>query len=207
MLIVLISLSSCLTQAPKSSIPTITKQAADLTITLHPLDYDALRELHGSNRQPDKKVNPYIDYPGQIPQRRIVVFDTEFKTETSTIMINIREIELAIGGRMGKAASVAYLTRLWESYIDDTPYVNTIPDVARRTMLPREIVVTPGENVSGYLVFAEPFPKDGGEGLLTIPVSADTGDKGVIEIEINFEDPEAGVHQEKNTGIFAEEES
>ena len=197
--------TSCLTKPPVADMPLITQKAADLTIKLQPLDYDTLKELYGSNRR--DKLNPFIDYPGQIPQRRIVVFDAEFSTEVSTILVTLRDITLAIDGQMGKAASVEYLVQLWDLYIKNTAFSNTIPGKARKTMLPREFTVIPGEPVNGYLVFAEPYPKTGGDGLLRIPVATETGDKGTIEIEISFQDPEADSEVNENSGIFNDSDS
>ncbi len=197
--------TSCLTKPPVASMPLITQKAADLTIKLQPMDYDTLKELHGSNRR--DKLNPFIDYPGQVPQRRIVVFEAEFSTEVSTILVTLRDITLAIDGQTGKAASVEYLIQLWDVYIKNTAYSNTIPGKARKTMLPREFTVIPGEPVNGYLVFAEPYPKTGGDGLLRIPVATDSGDKGTIEIEISFQDPNTDPDIIENSGIFNESDS
>ncbi len=203
MALILTGLSGCLTRPPQVQLPVITEKTADLTITLKPLSYDELKERHGSNRR--DKLNPFIDYPGQVPQRRIIVFDAEFSTEESTILFNIRDIKLAIGDETGKAASIEYLIRLWDVYNNKTAFSKTIPDKARRYMLPREFTVKPGENIAGYLVFAEPFPKIGGEGLLTIPVTTDSGDTGTIEIKIDFDSNEGTEEETENTGIFAEE--
>ena len=187
--------------------PEIVKKAADLTITLKPLSYDTLKDRHGSNLEDYK--NPFIDFPGQIPQRRIVVFETTFTTEVSTIDVFIREIQLNIGGKfgkIGKAASAEYLSNLWLGYVDDTPYEAKLPRKAHDYMLPRKFTIKPGEPVSGYLVFAERYPKEGGEGFLSIPVTADNGDRGTIEIEMFFS--EHGLDTEKpesNTGMFSEE--
>ena len=197
--------TGCLTKPPEANLPLITQKAADLTITLRPLSYDTLKERHGSNRR--DKLNPFIDYPGQVPQRRIVVFEAEFSTEVSTILVNIRDIKLAIDDKTGKAASVEYLTQLWNVYIQKTAYSNTIPSKARRTMLPREFTIIPGEPVSGYLVFAEPYPKTGGKGLLSIPMATPGGDRGTIEIEIDFEGPDTKTEPEESTGIFSDEAS
>jgi len=200
-----LSLSGCLTKAPMVDVPEIVIKAADLTITLDPLSYDELKERHGSNRR--QRLNPYIDFPGQIPQRRIVVFDTVFETSVSNVDVAIREIKLSVSGQVGNAASVEYLNNLWRGYIRGTPWEATIPAVTRRTMLPREFSVTPGEPVIGYLVFAERYPKEGGLGLLEIPVITDKGDRGTLEYEMYF--TEKGIDAdapETNTGIFSQDE-
>lgn len=201
-----ITFSGCLTRAPVVDSPEIVITAADLTITLKPLGYDTLKELHGSNRR--QWLNPYIDFPGQIPQRRIVVFEARLETEVSSVNIFIRDIKLGIGGQVGKAASVEYLNNLWLGTIRNTAWEATIPAVTRRTMLPREFVVKPGESAEGYLVFAERYPKEGGAALLEIPVSTDDGDRGVLEYEMFF--TEEGIDTEvveANTGIFAGDET
>lgn len=206
---VLLSLTlftGCLTKAPIVDLPEIVKKAADLTITLKPMDYETLKKLHGSNRE--FYTNPFIDFPGQVPQRRIIVFETTFSTEVSTIDVFIRDIQLSIGGQSGKAASAEYLNNLWLGYVENTPYEAKLPAKSTKYMLPRNFTIKPGEPVSGYLVFAERYPKEGGEGLLTIPVTADNGDRGTIEIDMFF--TESGLNTEKqeaNTGIFSEEDS
>ena len=201
----MLSLTGCLTQAPLVEAQQIVIKSADLTITLEPVGYDELRERHGSNVR--QRLNPYIDFPGQIPQRRIVVFDAVFETSLSNINVQVREIKLGIGGQVGNAASVEYLNNLWKGYIKETPWEATIPAVTRRTMLPREFSVLPGEPAIGYLVFAERYPKEGGAGLLEIPVITDKGDRGTLEYEMYF--TENGIDAEApeaNTGIFAQTE-
>ena len=198
--------SGCLTQAPVSDSQEIVIKAADLTITLDPVNYDDLRERHGSNRR--QWLNPYIDFPGQVPQRRIVVFDAVFETDLTNVDVKIRAIKLAIGGQVGNAASAEYLNNLWKGYIRETAWEATIPAVTRRTMLPREFSVKPGEPAIGYLVFAERYPKEGGEGLLEIPVSTDKGDRGVLEHLMFFTEKGIDVEvAEENTGIFSQKET
>ena len=199
-------LSGCLTRAPMMNQPEIVKKAADLTITLKPLSYETLKERHGSNHE--FYTNPFIDFPGQIPQRRIVVFDTTFTTEVNNISVFIREVQLTIGGESGKAASAEYLRNLWLGYVEQTPYEDQLPRKAKNYMLPREFTIKPGEPVSGYMVFAYPYPKEGGAGLLSIPVTAENGDRGTIEVEMYFSENGLDTEMpEENTGIFAEEDS
>jgi hypothetical protein len=122
--------------------------------------------------------------------------------------VEIRAIKLGVGGQVGNAASAEYLNNLWKGYIKDTPWVSTIPSVTRRTMLPREFTVKPGEPAIGYLVFAERYPKEGGAGLLEIPVSTDKGDRGTLEYEMFF--TENGIDKdapEANTGIFGQDDN
>lgn len=199
-------LSGCITQPPSTANKKIIAKAADLTVELEQIPYETLKKLYGSNRRDYQ--NPFIDFPGQVPQRRIVVFDAIFSTETSTIDVGIRTIQLSIGGQAGKAASAEYLSNLWKGYIKRTAWVNKLPDKAHRNMIPREFSIEPGEPVSGYLVFAERFPKEGGEGFMSIPVTSENGDRGTIEIEMYFS--EGGTETaapEANTGIFAEEDN
>ena len=196
--------SGCYTRPPEINVPEIVTKAADLTITLKPLDYETLKERHGSNKE--FYTNPFIDFPGQIPQRRIVVFETTFSTEVSTIDVFIREIQLNIGGQTGKATSAEYLNNLWMGYVDNTPYEAKLPAKSMKYMLPRKFTIKPGEPITGYLVFAERYPKEGGEGLLTIPVTAENGDRGTIEVEMYFSENGLDTEiPEDNTGIFAEE--
>lgn len=204
MLLILMLLSGCVTKAPVADSRPIIHQTADLTITLRPLSYDVLKERHGSNH-PDK-INPFIDYPGQIPQRRIVVFEATFETEVSTIIVDLKQVKLTMGGSGGNAASQDYLIRLWENYIRNSAFQNTIPYKSRKFVLPGDFTITPGAPVQGYLVFAEPYPKEGGEGLISMTVSTDSGDTGELEIPLAF--TEHGISddtEDLNTGIFAAE--
>ena len=162
----------------------ITLTKADVTIQITPLNYDELKELHGSNRR--QKLNPFIDYPGQIPQRRIVVFKTEFLAKESTIQVNIKDTSLKIGEKQGRGITPEYMHQLWKVYIANSPYVNIIPNKAKKYMLPRDFVFSPESPQTGYLVFAEPYPKEGGKSILTIPVSTPEGDQGVFEFELYF---------------------
>ena len=203
LLILLIVLSACLTPPPQATDTVITKQAADLTITLKPITKEELIKKHGSNQYYYQ--NPFYKYPSQLPPRRIIVFNTEFKSTESNILFSLKKIKLVIDNMGGKATTSDYLIRLWESYEDDRGW-GQLENACRKYVLPTEFKVTPDKPVSGYLVFANNYPKEGGKGLLTLEVSTDTGDTGTIEIPITF--TEEGINtetKEKNTGIFAEQ--
>ena len=201
----LLILSSCISPPPEPDKSVIINKTADLTIKLVPISQEELIKRHGSNK--DYYQNPFYKYPSQLPPRRIVVFNAQFSTEQSCILFSLKKIKLKIDDNSGKATSIDYLLRLWDGYKDDLGW-GRLEATCRKYMLPTEFKVTPDKPVSGYLVFANNYPKEGGEGLLTLEVSTDSGDAGTIEIPINFtEDGVKAQPKEKNTGIFAEQNS
>jgi hypothetical protein len=192
----------CNSLSPVANAPVIVHNVADLTITLLPLSRDTLVKRHMDNKK--RYMNPYIDYPGQIPRRRIIVFETRFQTTESTLLVNVFEQNLTIGTESGRAQTALYMMRLWETYLDDVAK-NKVERTLKDTVFPEDFTVEPGEPITGYLVFAAPYPKGGGEGMLTLKVSTSSGDRGTFEIPVNFAGTE-GTESEtgENTGVFGE---
>jgi len=199
-----IFLSSCVSPPAKLTQDVIQTKTADLTITLAPISEETLLERHGSNKYYPR--NPFIDFPGQVPPKRFAVFEAKFETSESTVLFSLNDITLRIGEKGGRATSVEYLRNLWLGYKDDRGW-GRILEATQNTMLPREFTVTPGHPVEAYLVFANNYPKEGGDGLMVIEVVTPGGDKGTIEIPMSFSTSGLDLETEDNTGIFAGDKS
>ncbi len=207
-LLMVILLCGCLSKSPETNQGTISTRVADLTISLTYVSRDTLIERHGKNNY--YKQNPFVDYPGRIPPKNIVVFETSFRTDESTVLVELKDVKLKIEDKSGKAVNVEYLRNLWQGYTErDQRGRPRLERAARDFMLPEDILVEPGNPASGYLVFPYGYPKEGGDGMLTIIASTSNGDKGTIEIPMSFSENGAGdyVETEDNTGIFAESDS
>ncbi len=205
-LLSIIFLSSCISPPPKLTQPEIQVKTADLTITLVPISEETLIERHGSNKYYPR--NPFVDFPGQVPPKRFIIFEARFETTESTVLFALNAITPRVGEKGGKATSVEYLRNLWVGYtIDDQRGWGRILETTRNTMLPREFAVTPEEPAAAYLVFANNYSKEGGKGMMVIGVSTPEGDKGTIEIPMNFNTSGVESDTGDNTGIFAEDNS
>ncbi len=203
-LLAAVFLSSCISRPPELTQMEIITKAADLSISLVPLSRETLIERHGTNKYYAR--NPFVDFPGQIPPRRIIMFEATFETTESTVFFTLKDISLRIGEKGGKATSVEYLRNLWYGYKDDRGW-SRIMEATRNNMLPREFTVSPEEPASAYLVFANNYPKEGGDALMVLVVSTPGGDRGTIEIPMAFNISGMEPVKDDNTGIFAEEDS
>lgn len=199
-------LASCMTKSPVAAQTTLTAKIADIQIELTSLDRDTLIELHGSNTYWTQ--NPFVDFPGIFPRKNIIVFETLITTQESTIEMEVRDAQLKIEDKMGRATTVLYLRNLWKAYKDDRGW-SKIEQTTRDYMFPNEFAVDPENPARGYLVFPYNYPKEGGRGLLTIELSTPDGDKGQVELPIHFTEngAEAYVEGGENTGIFADTDS
>ena len=199
-------LTSCMTKSPVATEQkTVTAQIADIGVELTYLTRDTLIDRHGSNRYYNQ--NPFVDYPGLFPRKNVVVFETRITTQESTIEMNIREIELKIGEKSGKATTVLYLRNLWKAYKDDQGWPK-IERATRQFMFPDDITIDPDNPALGYMVFPYSYPREGGAGLLTMTFSTPEGDKGTLEIPMQFSEDGADPYAEsENTGIFAGNDS
>ena len=196
--------ASCTSTAPEvSSREPIIIQAADLTISLLPKSRDELRDIYGSNS--DRLRNPYIDHPSKITKKRLVVFDVNITTEESTVLFELRENSLMIGGQTAQGTTRQLLANLWKGYASQEEQAG-LHDLMLRSMLEREISVSPDNPAQGYIVFAHNYPEGGGDGLITFHVKTPDGAMGTLSESIQFTNK--GVEEEgdtMNTGIFSEE--
>ncbi|OQX28598.1 MAG: hypothetical protein B0D92_08085 [Spirochaeta sp. LUC14_002_19_P3] len=193
-------LSACKTSPPKPVMSEpIVYQVADLTVTLSYLGEEELKSLYGRN-DVREYVNPYYKYPGMITKQRLLVFNFEASTQENQIEFKLNDISLRIRNKGGDAKSQSYLNNIWSHY-EQADLLN-MEKIMRKTILPREFTVTPEKAVSGYLVFGENYPEDGGEGLITMFVSTPEGEEGKIEIPLQFS-ADGTVGEKQGEGIFS----
>jgi len=197
-LAILLLLTSCVSKPPVPVETAFVLESADLTIRLTPLSREELRERHGANT--DSVRNPFIDYPAQLLKKRIVVFETGIESDESEVLFHLDGIHLVIGGEKATAVSSELLMNYWRGYASQEEAV-LMESLLRRTMLERKFSVSPDEPVEGYLVFAHPFPREGGEAMISFNVSTPAGDYGLLEQAMEF----TKVEKLGRTGIFAAE--
>jgi len=177
------------------------KQYGDITIKVHYMSYDELVAEHGS------RGNPFIDYPSILTQKDLLTFRLEITTGETSLEIVQKDINFTLGEVSADPVSEHILITLWDPYSesgsDRTRKFSTI----RRYVSKGTLKATPEEPLDTYLVFAKKFPQTG-KALLSLPISTDSGDYGIIDIDFLFTgesdlelDEEGNV---KNTGIFSE---
>jgi len=176
-------------------------EAADLRISLIYVDEASLESRHGHNNALHYR-NPYYGYPGIFTKRKIYVFEFDAATTSSTVMFELKNIEMRKGAVEGSARSKEYLINIWRPYNggDSKTMVKTLNE----TILDREFVVKPDDGVTGYLVFADKYPVDGNKMTLSFYLSTPDGDTGVLEHDIFIRDGRISAEKPKSTGIFAE---
>lgn len=176
-------------------------ETADLGITLEFINKDVLIMRHGSHNS-RQYINPYYGYPALITKKKFIVFDFNAKSTDSTVNFELDEIILEIGEVSGDAKSRAYLNNIWGHY--STSDIRGMDDTMKDTLLNREFTVSPDNPVSGYLVFGENYPTEGGEGLISFDVTTPEGDHGTLESALYFSEDGLTTPKESNSGIFSD---
>ncbi len=180
---------------------TLVLQAADLKVSLNYISKTELEKLYGKNDILGQK-NPYVDFPGRISKKRFVVFQMTAETAESTVNFTLDDIVLTIHSKTGKALSRPYLRNIWGGFTDEYS-LDTMDRIMKKTILPRKFTVSPEKPVSGYLVFGDNFPEEGGQARMEFQVSTPQGDTGTLELPLTF-GPGGGVSDKKeNSGIFS----
>ncbi len=195
-------LTGCASAAPEAKLSApIVLEAGDLSISLEYLNRSTLRERHGRNNATNK-INPFMDFPALLTPKRFVVFEMTASTTESTVLFDLDDLFLSIGGTNGDAKKAGYLGTIWEAYDVD---IDAMKKTLKDTVLPDKFEVTPERPVSGYLVFAEGYPPEGGTGELNLTLSTAAGDSGSLSRTIVFGSKNEDVVQEvENTGIFGD---
>ncbi len=203
LLLALLAVSACqspLPPEPQQAEPWVLREA-DLTITLSHISKARLEKLYGANTMV-KQENPYVDFPAYLTKKRFVVFNFTAETTQSTVNFKLTDINLSVHSATGKGLSRSYLKNIWSGYVD-TPSLDAMDRVLKKTILPLKFTVSPEKPVSGYLVFGANYPENGGKGEIRFFVSTPQGDTGSLELPMEFgpagrkAQPQTG-----GTGIF-----
>ncbi len=192
-------LTGCRTTTYQPTQDTIEYKISDIQFRLTPLTRDNLIELYG------KDENPFIDFPGKLPPRYLLVFDTSITTETSEVEFSRETITISIGESTYKASNYFTLNSNWNSYYDNDTQALHMRNRINKTLKPSEFSASPDAPFKGFLVFLIPI-KDATKGTIRIPAKTPQGDEGVIEIPFTLEKyigKDKAIPSE-NTGIFAE---
>lgn len=201
-LLLTVILAGCSTAPPQPILAKpLVHHTADLTISLRFLNEETLVQRHGRN---DSRLytNPYYGYPGLITKKKLIVFEFQATSIESSVAFALEDMELLIGRVVGNAKSRPYLSRIWGH--NSRAAVDGMDHTMKKTILPRDFEVTPDNPVSGYLVFGENYPEEGGDALITMYVSTQSGDEGTIEIPLEFSADGLVKKSRENTGIFDE---
>jgi hypothetical protein len=177
-----LSLLSCATKP--MVIPTtepIITTISDITFTLTYLTEEQLEKTYGKNE------SVFANYPGLLPRKKSVVFKMDISSPSIALKININDINLTIGDVTGTSKTQKQLLRSWNFYIESREMETSAKKMVKNTMFDETILISPGDTASGWIVFLESYP-DSGDALLTMNVTDESGNDGIIEIPLQFTD-------------------
>ena len=194
---------SCRTYIPV--LPWTEHEVSEIIIKVRPASRESLEAEFG---RPPFAVNPLLDYPSVLQQRRLVVFDISIESpqvevevvteETTLIFVNPDAKMPTLFDPETRALDAEGLEREWTIYYDPDRR-SDLPTLVNRTRdaLPGNLIARPGEPAEGYLVFLRRFPKSG-TAQLSLALRTPEGDSGTVNMDIVIPDT-----RKKNTGIFA----
>ena len=209
LLLPLLIFVSCRTNMPE--LPWTEYEVSGIEIKVRPASRDSLIEKYGV---PTAVMNPFLDYPSLLQQRKLFVLDVEISTPEVEIELITRETTLVYTSEDMKikpifdpetrALDAKHLQEEWTLYLQDGK-THLIQEMVYKTKkaLPGNLVARPGEPARGYLVFLRRFPK-AGTAELSLALKSSNGDTGTIPISIVIPDLHKDEHAEvrDNTGIF-----
>ena len=196
-------ISSCRTYIPV--LPWTEEKVSSIVIKVRPASRESLEDKFG---RPSFTVNPLLDYPSLLQQRRLVVFDIVIESpevtveavtdETTLIFVNPDAKIPMLFDPETKALDAEGLEKEWAVYydpdrLDDLPALG----YKARKALPGNLTAGPGKPAEGYLVFLRRFPKSG-TARLKLALRTAEGDRGTVKMDIVIPDT-----RKNNTGIFA----
>jgi len=194
LILLLIFLYSCTTYLQTYQVAPITREAGSAVFIIKPISESEMYTLI------DRNINPYVKYPTRATRNYIYVIQLSASSQSDTLLIDYTEISLAIENHKSNALESYEMMNVWAPYVDSFEK-SQFRRKLDQTLLPKEIVLAPGQNVSGYMVFFGPYPAYG-NAILSIPAQTPEGDTGTLSFEYTIyaegEDPK------ENTGIFAE---
>ena len=205
-LFLVIMLSSCRTRIPV--LPWNEQAVSGITIKVRPASRESLEARYG---KPPYAVNPLLDYPSLVQQRKLMVFDVLIESEEVEVELITPESTLIyvnpdtripmIFDPETTALDAEALEYAWTLYYDPDRS-GDIPTMVNKTRdaLPGNLISKPGEPAAGYLVFLRRFPKSG-TAHLKLSLRTSRGDTGTVSMDIVIPDT-----SKKNTGIFEEDE-
>ncbi|MBF9018068.1 MULTISPECIES: hypothetical protein [unclassified Oceanispirochaeta] len=214
-LMTLLILTACQSTEFTPDTPVIEKTVGDIVFQLRYVTEQESRKRFGDD------YNPYYNYPGKLPRKQFFVFDTTITTMSSEVEIKLRDITISLDDRSeSRARSRRTLDIDWQPYYDSDFEQAQKKANMKKTMSGDTIIVTPDQPFKAWIVFLPSIssdflqniflvPKDGpANALIRIPAKTDSGDEGIVEIEMNMGEMAGTAAQEEatpsNTGIFEE---
>jgi len=196
-------------QITGSSEPFI-QDVADIHFELTLLGRDELRERFG------KDENPFIDYPGKLPRKHILVFQASISSEETVLSIDRNETYVTIANGNHKGMSARRLINVWEPYYRDDRDEAHKKRTMNTNLKSDTIEVSPDSPFQGLLVFMIPVDENT-KGIAVLPAVTSSGDRGDVEIPFSYRFVDGGIKGysetekedssvEKNTGIFADDQ-
>ena len=210
----LLSLLAASCQTARPEMPWTEYEVSGIVIKVRPASRDSLVRKYGN---PTTSVmNPFLDYPSLIQQRKLFVLEVEMSSPEVEIELITRETTLVYASENMKikplfdpetrALDAEHLQEEWEKYISEGEK-HKIPELRNKALdaLPGNLVASPGKPAKGYLVFLRRFPKSG-TAELSLALKSANGDTGSIPISIEIPDlnKDKNAEVQENTGIFAE---
>ncbi len=202
--------ASCQTAIPE--MPWTEYEVSGIVLKVRPASRESLIEKYGN---PNTVMNPLLDYPSLIQQRKLFVLEVEMSSPEVEIELITRETTLVytsekksknIFNPETQALDAKHLQDEWLVYMENYEH-SKIPEMTYKTYdaLPGNLVAKPGEPAKGYLVFLRRFPTSG-TAELSLALKSANGDTGSIPISIEIPDLNKNKKTEvqENTGIFAE---
>ena len=210
-----LALASCRTEMPE--MPWTEHDVSGIQIKVRPASRDSLIAKYGN---PTAVMNPLVDYPSLLQQRKLFVLDVEFSappemeieliTRETTLVYTSEDMKLQpLFDPETRALDAKHLQDAWTVYLENHEHYK-IPEMMNKTYnaLPGNLVARPGEPAKGYLVFLRRFPESG-TAELSLAFKASNGDTGAIPLTIeipDMTDKDKNAEIQENTGIFDETE-
>ncbi len=165
------------------------KDFADVHVSIAYLDREELLARHGGDG------NAFIDFPPNLSQKRLMVFELKVETQKTSIKIRQKHITFGYGGTLASPLSSFLLKELWKPFNENSREEGRRDQMADRFVSSGILKASPGKALSVYIVFAKKFPVFG-DGVFTMPISTRDGeDSGYVEAAFQFRP--AGADKEK----------
>lgn len=176
----LLSATSCISNAAESDNPESIVQVGDVTFKATQMSPAELEKRHG------KENNPYIGRPKGFTFDT-VIFELEISSTETTLFFDLTSCQLKIEGNSESADNRMRYMADWENYTLNAQEYQmgdyyAMKHIVNLTMLSNHVKVTPDKPVKGYIAFTGMFPRGLGETTMKIPARTLNGDEGDIKI-------------------------
>ncbi len=170
------------------------KDFADVHVSIAYLDREELLARHGNDG------NAFIDFPANLGQKRLMVFELKVDTVDTSIKIKHKHITLNYGGKVASPLSYFLLEEMWKPFNKSSMEAGVRGKMAGQFVSGGTLKAGPGKPLSVYIVFAKNFPVFG-DAVFTMPISTSDGtDEGYVEAPFQFRPAGGTVQKGENAG-------